>query len=123
LERESADHRAALTPWSGNSVVDTVPRTPYRVAQLADAARGYEIRPFAPEDSALEPDFYAMRIPREAEVTRIDLVAENLAETRPRADRRLRKVAPWPEPLLFLPSLLPLVIGVAISIGNRRRSA
>jgi hypothetical protein len=123
LERESADHRAALTLWSGNSVVDTVPRTPYRVAQLADTARGYEIRPFAPEDSALEPDFYAMRIPREAEVTRIDLVAENLAETRPRADRRLRKVAPWPEPLLFLPSLLPLVIGVAISIGNRRRSA
>ena len=49
--------------------------------------------------------------------------AENPAEPRPRADRRLRKVAPWPEPLLFLPALLPLVVGVTIRIGNRRRSA
>jgi hypothetical protein len=113
---------AALTLWNGGVLVDTLPRTPWRVAQLAGAARGYEIEPFAPEDSALEPDFYAMRIPRNAEITRIDLIAED-AKTRLRADRALRQVAPWPEALLFLPALLPLVVGVAIRIGSRRRFA
>jgi hypothetical protein len=33
----------------------------------------------------------------------------------------LRKVAPWPEALLFLPALLPLAIGVALQVGRRRR--
>jgi hypothetical protein len=123
LERENADDSAALTLWNGEAVVDTLPWTPYRVAQLAGTSRGYEIKPFAAEDSALEPDFYAMRVPRDVEVTRIDLVAEDTARNRARTDRELRKVAPSPEGLLFLPALLPLVVGVAIRIGSRRRFA
>jgi hypothetical protein len=122
MERDDADDGAALALWDGNTLVDTLPRTPYRVAQLAGSSRGYVIEPFAPESSALEADFQAMRVPREAEVTRIDLVAEDPAGDRVSASgRQLRKVAPWPEALLFLPALLPLVIGVAIRIGSRRR--
>jgi hypothetical protein len=121
LARQDADNGVALGLWNGDTLVDTLPQTPYRVAQLAGASRGYLIEPFAPESSALEPDFHAMRVPREAEVTRVGLLAEGAAEAPPRADRQLRKIAPWPEALLFLPALLPLVVGVAIRIGSRRR--
>jgi hypothetical protein len=122
MAREDADHAAALALWNGDTLLDTLPRMPYRVAQLSGASRGYEIEPFAPESSALEADFEAMQVPREAEVTRIDLLAEGSTGTPVRASsRQFRKVAPWPEPLLFLPALLPLVVGVAIRIGGRRR--
>jgi hypothetical protein len=123
IERDGVGDGVVLGLWNGNTLVDTLPRTPYRVAQLAGASRGYEIEPFAPESSALEADFQAMRVPKEAEVTRVDLFAEAAAATPLRADRQLRNVAPWPEPLLFLPALLPLVVGVAVRIGNRRRFA
>jgi hypothetical protein len=122
MAREDADHAAALALWNGDTLLDTLPRMPYRVAQLSGASRGYEIEPFAPESSALEADFEAMRVPQEAEVTRIDLLAEGATDGPVRAgSRQFRKVAPWPEPLLFLPALLPLVIGVAVRIGGRRR--
>jgi hypothetical protein len=116
--REDSGDDASLALWNGNALVDTLPRTPYRVTQLAGAARGYAIEPFAPDNGSLEPDFRAMRVPQEAEVTRIDLVAE---ETPLRASRQLRKVEPWPEALLFLPALLPLAIGIALQVGRRRR--
>jgi hypothetical protein len=122
IAREDAGHTAALALWNGDTLLDTLPRIPYRVTQLTGTSRGYEIEPFAPESSALEADFEAMRVSREAEVTRIDLFAEGATDTPVRAgSRQFRKVAPWPEPLLFLPALLPLVIGAAVRIGSRRR--
>jgi hypothetical protein len=121
MAREDADNGVALGLWNGSTLVDTLPRTPYRVAQLARASRGYLIEPFAPESGTLEPDFHAMQVPKEAEVTRVGLLAEGATDAPMRAGRQFRKVAPWPEALLFLPALLPLVVGVAIRVGSRRR--
>ncbi len=122
IEGEDAAGNAALALWDGDALVDTLPRTPYRVAQLAGTARGYVIEPFAPGNGALEPDFHAMRIPRAVDVTRIDLRAHT--DTPVHASTRgFRKVAAWPEALLFLPALLPLVVGMAIRIGSRHRFA
>jgi hypothetical protein len=119
-EREAADDGAALALWKGAALVDTLPLTPYRVAQLTGTSRGYVIEPFVPEGGALEADFHAMRVPRAAEVTRIELLAD--ADTPLRAStRQFRKVEPWPEALLFLPALLPLVVGVVLQIGWSRR--
>jgi hypothetical protein len=122
VEGKDAAGGAALGLWNGDTLVDTLPRTPWRVAQLAGAARGYVIEPFAPGTGTLEPDFHAMRLPQAADVTRIDLLAGG--DTAVHASTRaFRKVAAWPEALLFLPALLPLVVGVAIRIGSRRRFA
>jgi hypothetical protein len=118
---EAADDGAALALWDGGDLVETLPRTPWRVAQLAGASRGYVIEPFEAEGAALEADFHAMRVPRDADVTRIDLVARDGAGVPVRASRRFRKVAPWPEPLLFLPALLPLAAGLAVRFVARRR--
>ncbi len=122
LQREAADD-AALALWDGAILVETLPRTPWRVAQLPGAARGYVIEPFEATGGTLEADFHAMRVPREAEVTRIDLVAGDGAAAPMPASRRFRKVSPWPEPLLFLPALLPLAAGLALRFAWRRRFA
>jgi hypothetical protein len=121
--RGAADDGAALALWDGATLIETLPRTPWRVAQLAGASRGYVIEPFEAQGGALEPDFRAMRLPREAEVTRIDLVVADGAAAPMRASRRFRKVASWPEPLLFLPALLPLAAGLALRVAGRRRFA
>jgi hypothetical protein len=122
-EGESPDGRA-LALWDHDTMVDVLPRTAYRVAQLAGTSRGYEIEPFTPQDgSTLEPDFYAMRVPREAEVTRIDLLADGVGDAPvPASAREFRKVKLPPEALLFLPALLPLVVGVALRIRWPRLS-
>jgi hypothetical protein len=122
MEGKDAAGGAALGLWNGDTLVDTLPRTPWRVAQLAGAARGYVIEPFAPGTGTLEPDFHAMRLPQAADVTRIDLLAGGDTPVHA-STRAFRKVAAWPEALLFLPALLPLVVGVAIRIGSRRRFA
>jgi hypothetical protein len=121
VAREDVDNGVALGLWNGTTLVDTLPRSPYRVAQLAGASRGYLIEPFGLESGALEPDFHAMQVPKEAEVTRVGLLADGATDAPMRAGRQFRKVAPWPEALLFLPALLPLVVGVAIRVGSRRR--
>ena len=122
MEGEDAAGGAALALWNGDTQIDTLPRTPWRVAQLPGAARGYVIEPFAPGTGTLEPDFDAMRLPEAADVTRIDLLA--VGDTPVHASTRaFRKVAAWPEALLFLPALLPLVVGIAIRTGSRRRFA
>jgi hypothetical protein len=118
--REDAGDGAALALWNGNALVDTLPRTPWRVAQLAGAARGYVIEPFAAEGGSLQPDFHAMRVPQAAKVTRVDLLADGNTRL-PGSTRVLRKVEPWSEPLLFLAALLPLLVGVALRFGWRRR--
>ena len=114
----------ALALWDHDTMVDVLPRTPYRVAQLAGTSRGYEIEPFTPQDgSTLEPDFYAMRVPQEAEITRIDLLADGVGDAPvPASAREFRKVKLPPEALLFLPALLPLVVGVALRIRWPRLS-
>jgi hypothetical protein len=123
MQRDAAADGAALALWDGDSLVETLPRTPWRVAQLAGTSRGYAIEPFEAKDGALEADFHAMRVSREAEVTRIDLVAGDGAAVPMPASRRFRKVAPWPELLLFLPALLPLAAGLALRFVSRRRFA
>jgi hypothetical protein len=117
LEHPAED--GALVLWDGDALVETLPRTPWRVAQLAGASRGYSIEPLAPDDGPLEPDFSAMRVPAEAEVTRIDLVDDAGAPVTS-STRRFRKVERWPQPL-FLPALLPLALWVALKFGWRRR--
>jgi hypothetical protein len=120
MAREDAGDGSALALWNGDTLVETVARTPWRVAQLAGTARGYVIEPFAPDNGPLEADFHAMRVPAEAEVTRIDLLADTDTPVRA-STRAFRKIEPWPEALLFLPALLPLVIGLALRFGWRRR--
>jgi hypothetical protein len=121
-EREWPEN-AALGLWNGGAMIDILPRTAYRVAQLAGSPRGYAIEEFAPNNhSSLQPDFHAMRVPHGAEVTRVGLLAdgaENLPV--PASERRFRKVALPPEALLFAPALLPLVVGAAVRIRSRRR--
>ncbi len=117
---QGTDDDAALALWDGSTLVETVPRTPYRVAQLAGTARGYSIEPFTAEDSPLAPDFSAMRVPEQAAVTRIDLLAGTDAPL-PGSERAFRKVERWPEPLLFLPALLPLLVGLILRFAQRHR--
>ena len=57
IEGEDAAGGAALALWDGDALVDTLPRTPYRVAQLAGTARGYVIEPFAPRQWSARAGF------------------------------------------------------------------
>ena len=122
IEREDATRAPRWRSGTGDDLIDTLPHTPWRVAQLAGTARGYVIEPFAPQGGALEPDFRAMRVPQEAEVTRIALLADDDTPVRA-STRAFRKVEPWPEALLFLPALLPLASAWLSEIGSRRRFA
>jgi hypothetical protein len=121
-ERAWANDGIALALWDGDAMVDTLPRTPYRVAQLPGASRGYVIEEFAPkESSTLEPDFYAMRVRHEAEITRIGLLVDGAAGDPLRAStRQVRKIDPPADALLFLPALLPLVIGLGLRVRWKR---
>ena len=120
--REWAQDGIALALWDGDALVDTLARTPYRVAQLPRASRGYAIEEFAPQNgSALEPDFRAMRVDRTIEVTRVGLLVDGAAGNPVSASiRQIRKVDPPPAALLFLPALLPLAVGAALKIRWRR---
>ena len=121
-ERAWANDGVALALWNDVAVIDTLPRTPYRVAQLPDVARGYAIEEFAPRNgSALEPDFHAMRVERDVGVTRIGLMVDDAAgDPVPGSTREVRKVDPPAEALLFLPALLPLAVGMALKVLRRR---
>lgn len=111
---------AALVLSEGDTVVETLPRTPYRVSQLPGASRGFSIGPFKPEaGSTVEPDFYAMRIGKESGATRVSLVGASGPV--PASARRIRHVSPPSGFLLFLPALLPLAVGVAVRLRCRRR--
>lgn len=120
-ERAWAEDGVALALWNGGALVDTVPRTPYRVAQRRGAARGYTIEAFAPSaGGALAPDFSAMRLPREAGTTRIALVEGDGGAPVPESAREVRTVRPVAEAWLFLPALLPLAVGAGLTLRRRR---
>jgi hypothetical protein len=121
-QRDGAQDGLALALWHGDALVDTLTRTPYRVAQLPRASRGYVIEEFAPQNgSALEPEFHAMRVDRALEVTQVGLLVDGAAGNPVSASiRQIREVDPPPAALLFLPALLPLAVGVALRIRWRR---
>jgi hypothetical protein len=111
---------AALALWRGGGVVETVPLTSYRVAQLPGASRGYSIEQFHPEaGSRLEPDFHATRVGRNSLIDRIGLL--DSGEPVAGSERRMRTVDIRSDLLLFLPALLPLAVGLAVSARRRRR--
>jgi hypothetical protein len=121
-DREWPKNGVALAVWDRDAMVSTLPRTPYRVAQLPGASRGYVIEEFAPQEgSSLEPDFHAMLVRHDAEVTRIGLLVDGAGGDPVGAStRQVRKVDPPAEALLFLPALVPLAVGVALRIWSRR---
>lgn len=112
---------AVLALWNGETLVDVVPRKPYRVAQIAGTSRGYVISEFAPQEgSSLRPDFTAMRVDRQVPATRVSLL--DAAGDKPvgTSERRMRRVTPPPEWLLFLPALVPLTLGLALRARRLR---
>ena len=123
VPREESDvlaDGAALALWHGDSVTATSPRTPYRVVQFAAASRGYTIEEFAPtSNSSLKPDFYAMRVGGDSAVTRVSLFLGDSGKPASVSERQIRQVSLPAEPLLFLPALLPLAVGLALRLWAR----
>ena len=111
---------AALALWHGDKVAATLPRTPYRVAQLAGTSRGYTIEEFAPNAGAsIKPDFYAMRVGGDSAVTRVSLLLGDNGKPASASVRQIRHVSLPAEPFLFLPALLPLAFGLALRLWAR----
>lgn len=111
---------AALALWHGDSLAATLPRTPYRVAQLAGVSRGYTIEEFAPKSGGfLKPDFYAMRVGGDSAATRVSLLLGASGKPARGSERQIRRVSLPAEPLLFLPALLPLAVGVLLRLWAR----
>ena len=120
-EEESAVD-AALAVWNGTERIGTVPRSGYRVLQMPGVARGYRIEEFRPAaDAALEADFHAMRLDPEPAATRVRLLKDGSGQELEGSDRLVRPVSPPPQPLLLLPALLPLALGLAVRTASRRR--
>jgi hypothetical protein len=120
-ERDWANDEAALALWDGNAMLDAVPRRPYRVRQLAGTSRGYELEELASDGGALEPDFYAMRVGKDANLTQVGLVTDGVAgDPLIGSIREVRRVTMPNEALLFLPALLPLAIGVGLRLSPLR---
>jgi len=110
-----------LLLWNGDRRLASLPRSGFRVTQVAGASRGYTIEHFkARPDASLEPDFSAMRVEADARVTRVSLAGGDGVVLRG-SERHIRTVAPPAGPLLFLPAMLPLAIGAAVRVGSARR--
>lgn len=113
---DSAQTRLEL--WDGATRLDDRPTTGFRVAQNPGAARGYVIEPFAPAAGVMvKPDFSAMEIAQDVSPTSISLTG---SEALPASERRIRRVDPPANAVLFLPALLPLLIGLAVHLYRRR---
>jgi len=112
-----AEATSELTLWDGSDPVAALPTRGFRVVQRPGVARGYVIEEFAPAPGAmLKPDFFAMEIPQEVAPTSISLTRD--AELAGSA-RQLRRVAPPADHLLFLPALLPIVLGMVLHLRRR----
>jgi hypothetical protein len=119
-ERAWASDDVALALWDGDAMLDALPRRPYRVRQLAGTSRGYEIEEYATVEGALEPDFHAVRVRSDAELTRVSLLAGAAGDPVAGSIRQVRVVALPGEALLFLPALLPLALGLGLRIARLR---
>jgi hypothetical protein len=117
-ERAWADD-VALALWDGDARLEDLPPRPYRVGQLAGTSRGYVIEEVANGEGPLEPDFYAIRVRKDAELTQIGLLAAGAGDPVSGSIREVRVVALPAEALLFLPALLPLAIGAALRTARR----
>lgn len=112
---------AELELWDGSSLLATVPTSGFRVEQNPGVARGYTIERYDPAAGlAVKPDFFAMEIAQGVMPSAIRLTAD---DSLPRSDRRVRFVEPRPDYLLFLPALLPLLIGGLFHLVRRQRRA
>jgi hypothetical protein len=111
---------AELALSADDASLGAVPPIAYRVSQLPGGARGYTIEEFEPVAGAtLEPDFVAMRLGRDSAATELVLTADGA--TLPGSERQIRHVTLPSEAVLFLPSLLPLAVGVALRFRRRAR--
>ena len=118
----SDNEGAALAVWQRDIRGQLLPTTPYRVNQRAGSARGYTIDEFVQDPSvAVQPDFTAMRLEPGRAVTRVGLVRGAEAAPVRASERQVRLIRPPAEPLLFLPALLPLALGLALRAGSGRR--
>jgi hypothetical protein len=121
-ENDGGNESAALALWQGDSRGEALPRNGYRVNQLAGSGRGYTIDEFLPNAGAsLHPDFTAMRLEPNRAVTQVSLVRGTEGNQVKASERAVKLVSPPAEPLLFLPALLPLALGVALRAGSRSR--
>jgi hypothetical protein len=116
---EPAEDRA-LGLWQDGAVVATLPRTAWRVSQLPGVLRGYEIEEFAAEEHpSLQPDFSAMRMEAGTLADKVALLGLDQVMVQDSA-RAVRQVNPRPEPFMFLPAFLPLLVGAAARFWMRR---
>ena len=119
-ERVWASDDVALALWDGDAMLDALPRRPYRVRQLAGTSRGYEIEEYATAEGALEPDFHAVRVRKDAELTRVSLLAGAAGDPVSGSVREVRQARLPGAALLFLPALLPLALGLGLRIARLR---
>ncbi|QYK42218.1 MAG: hypothetical protein KF887_03560 [Paracoccaceae bacterium] len=110
--------QAELVLWDGGDRLQSLPTTGFRVVQRPGVARGYVIEEFEPAAGVMvKPDFFAMEIPQGVAPTSISLIA---ADALPASERRVRQVDPPADHVLFLPALLPILIGVLFHLRRRR---
>jgi hypothetical protein len=122
-EPQDGEQGTSLALMDGGRMLATVPRRGYRVNQLAGSGLGYSIDEFAAEaGSALQPDLTAMRLEAEVGASRIRLVEGPDGNPVAGSDRELRVVNPPPEPMLFLPALLPVALGLGLRAASSRRA-
>ena len=113
--RGDSGHNSRFALWNGETKLETLERTAYRVAQKPGRTRGYEIEEFTGRaDGPLEPDFVAIRVGRELPVTRMSIEGASGSGHAGSGVRAIRRVTPVPEYVLFLPALLPLAVGLAV---------
>jgi hypothetical protein len=109
----------AVSGSSGANV--TLPTTPFRVAQTPGVARGYSIEAFTPEPgSPLKPDFVAMRVGAEVAAESVGLVEGDTNVPVAASARQLRRVEAPATAWLFVPALLPFLVGLAVRLTARR---
>jgi hypothetical protein len=121
-EEDGGDPGAALAVGQTDGRGEMLPRKPYRVKQITGSARGYSIDEFVPDSGAsVQPDFTAMRLKPSRAVTQVSLVRGTEGNQVEASERRIKLVRPPAEPLLFLPALLPLALGLALRAGSGRR--
>jgi hypothetical protein len=107
---------AELAVQNAAGQIERVAARPYRVAQQGGSAFGYRIEPFEAGDSPLQPDFVAMRLgPEAGPPTRLSLLDRAGAEL-PNSQRPIRPLQTPPDPLLYTPVLLPLLLAAAVRL-------